>query len=96
MIISKAIWISYIIKLFIMWLCKIFLIVSFQYESSSLSNISLIEHEHIFGGLVDKYFTCTEELHIVSLSNKNIHLTELRHYATICSWYLSPSNILNT
>ena len=78
---------------------KYFSIVSFQYGSSSSSDIvdiGLIERERMVGGSVGKYFTCTDELHIVSLSNKNIHSVELSRRARICSRYLSPSDMLNT
>src|SRR6266496_3146739 len=77
---------------------KYFSIASFQYGSSSSSDIvdnSLIARESVVGGSVGKYFTCTDELHIGSPSNKNIHSIELRRRATTCSRYLSPSDILN-
>src|SRR6266496_2879253 len=78
---------------------KYFSIASFQYGSSSSSDIvdiGLIACERLVGDSVGKYFTCTDELHIVSPSNKNIHSIELRRRATICSQYLSPSDMLNT
>src|SRR5215471_21109695 len=78
---------------------KYFSIASFQYgsfSSSDIVDIGLIARERVVGGSVGKYFTCTDELHIVSPSNKNIHSTELRRLAIICSRYLSPSDTLNT
>ena len=61
-----------------------------------MNHYHLIARERVIGDSVGRYFTFTDDLHIVSPSNKNIHFIEFNCQTIICLQYLSLSDILNT